>query len=351
MEVGLLAPESPPWIEFDDYNEEVLQRVLQTRFSTGEVTVPFTVRLTNDPIYKVIVNLHQDRIEYVAPAEFPTAEQRDRMTNRWLSTRPLFQRVKELYPWLTGSCRVWLRDEPSGTGLAFCGNGVGHVLIPDPTFLGTAGYAKLRAFTATAATPWAARSPVIFWRGSSSGQYQPRWLHTPRRWQDLPRLKLCLEVKTIGRDDLFDVGISRLVGLGDDAQIWREVVERGLVREPCPPTEFGKYKFAIDVDGNTCSWPGLFTKFLMNNTVIKVDSERGFRQWYYDRLVPWHNFVPLSASMEELLEIATWLREHLEEAEQIGARARELAASLTFDRVLSDIAPAVRDQISAPQLL
>ena len=60
------------------------------------------------------------------------------------------------------------------------------------------------------------------------------------------------------------------------------------MRDYVPEIAFPAYKFQIDIDGNTNSWPGLFQKLLTGSAILKVASPYGYRQWYYDRLRPWH---------------------------------------------------------------
>jgi SAM-dependent methyltransferase len=97
-----------------------------------------------------------------------------------------------------------------------------------------------------------------------------------------------------------------------------------------PVNEFNRFKYQIDIDGNSNSWPGLFQKLLTGSPVLKVTSPYGFRQWYYDRLKPWVNFVPVAADMSDLVEKVKWLKAHDDAARQIGKRGRALAESLDY---------------------
>jgi hypothetical protein len=329
-------------VDFLEFSAALLNDLVQTPFDDTNVPANFTVSLTSGPMDRVVVKFHGRYIEYLVPSDFPNPERRNTFTNRWLCTRPLFAAVKQLYPSLRGECQLWLGDRPSGPGLAFCGNAVSHVCIPDMSYL-TNGYAGRRRAIAAAMKPWASRLPKIFWRGATTGY--------PRDpWKAIPRIKLCLISREIARADTFDTGISRIVQVSD-RKIEQEIIKSGIFRGHCPRLSFMDYKFTIDIDGNSCSWSGLFTKLLMQNTIIKVDSPLGFRQWYYNKLVPWRNFVPLSSSMTELNEVAEWLLEHDDEAEQIAIRGRELAESLTFDQMLLDVAPIIRDHVEATKMI
>ena len=84
-------------------------------------------------------------------------------------------------------------------------------------------------------------------------------------------------------------------------------------------------------EGNTNSWPGLFQKLLTGSPVLKVTSASGHRQWYYDRLKPWVNFVPVASDMSDLIEKVRWLQAHDDAARAIGDHGRTLARSLDYE--------------------
>lgn len=94
------------------------------------------------------------------------------------------------------------------------------------------------------------------------------------------------------------------------------------------------YRYQIDVDGNTNSWPGLFLKLLSGSPVLKFESEAGFKQWYYPRLKPWENFVPVASDGSDLVEKLEWLRANPAQAQAIGENGRALALSLTYEDAL-----------------
>jgi hypothetical protein len=69
-----------------------------------------------------------------------------------------------------------------------------------------------------------------------------------------------------------------------------------------------------------------------------VASSFGFSQWFYDRLVPWVNHVPVAADMTDLLDIIDWLRRHDETARVIGQNGAALARSMDYasELILAD---------------
>lgn len=165
------------------------------------------------------------------------------------------------------------------------------------------------------------------------------------RWQDLPRMALCLLVKQLNRPDIFGVGISHVVQIDDPNELSAVKAEE-IVKAEVPSIDFMKYRMGIDIDGNTCSWQGLFCKLVMGITTLKVNSEHGWRQWYYDKLLPWKNFVPIAASLENLAETVCYLANHPGEAERIAQQGRQVANSLTMASVLESSAATIFDFVN-----
>ena len=92
-----------------------------------------------------------------------------------------------------------------------------------------------------------------------------------------------------------------------------------------------KKRYQIDIDGYVSAWSALFTKLATGCPVLKVGSRDGWRQWYYDRLVPWENYVPVRSDLSDLVEKTRWLMTHDADAQRIGVAGRSLAISLTYE--------------------
>ena len=328
--------------DFSEYTLPVLNETLGQLADAVSCPVTMTAHFSNvRPDTCLVKFVSPLEVQFKVSPAFKSQERCNFFTNRWLCTWPLFAAAKLQHNDLAGQCLLWLDDLPSGPGLAFCGNATSHVLVPDPVFMEFAGYAAARNNLQRHWVPWSSRADKVFWRGASTGF---RELNRAKTWQELPRFRLCLLVKDLARDDLFDVAISKLVQIRDQRER-AEIGERGIVHDEVAPATFMNYKYSIDIDGNTSSWPGLFTKLMMGITVLKVDLITGYRQWYYDRLLPWKNFVPISSDMAELLQVAEWLRAHPLEAERIAAAGHELADLLTMPRVIDQMAGTIRDYV------
>jgi hypothetical protein len=110
-----------------------------------------------------------------------------------------------------------------------------------------------------------------------------------------------------------------------------EIEHSGFFRDWMPASGYAEYRVQIDIDGHTNSWPGLFQKLLTGSPVIKIASLGNYSQWYYDRLVPWSNYVPVAADMLDLVDKVRWLLHNDSEAEVIGQRGAELAHAMTYE--------------------
>jgi hypothetical protein len=249
------------------------------------------------------------------------------MIVRLVSVLPLLASYRTYDRFSAGSLFVNLGDIGYVPGLAFCDSRPEYFLIPDALFVVSRGYASMRRQGRAETVSWDRRQPLGFWRGGTSG----RATDVALGWRSLPRVALC----EISREhpEILDAGITH-VGQMPDAESEHELRITGIMRSVVPAAEFENYKYQIDIDGNTNSWPGLFQKLLTGSPVLKVGSLYGYRQWYYDRLRPWVNFVPVSGDMSDLLEKISWLRQHDDAARRIGENGMALAMSLTYEEEL-----------------
>ncbi len=193
------------------------------------------------------------------------------------------------------------------------------VLLPDPIFVESAGYYTLRNEFANT-MPFSKRNMQGMWRGSTTGT-------RVTTWRTLPRAILCSLANQ--NSSLLDCGFTNIVqfsSLEERDELIRSKLMKPIIRS----ADFDKYAFHIDIDGNSNSWPGLFSKLLSAGAVFKVASKEGYRQWYYDRLKPWFNYIPVESDMSDLVEKITWAGSHLERAERIGRAGHDLAASMTL---------------------
>lgn len=226
---------------------------------------------------------------------------------------------------------LWDRDySPS---VAFCSNLPSTLLIPDFEYLQSHAYREYERVLQKRVTNWAGRKPLAIWRGVTTG------IANGPDWRNLPRVQLC-EI-CARRPDLFDVGITGVVQLEQAREVESELRSKKLMRPFMKRDYWGDFKYHIDIDGNSNAWSGLFTKLMTGSPVLKVASPGKFRQWYYDQLQPFVNFVPVRSDLSDLLEKLLWLHANDDKAQVIGMAGRRLAKSLQFETELGRARDAI----------
>jgi hypothetical protein len=234
----------------------------------------------------------------------------------------------------TFECCLSLADVGSESELSFSTADPRGLRVPDPYFISRDAYGVERAAFQRAITPWAQRSSQVFWRGATTGERRPDW-------RSLPRIKLC-EIAARDSSGRFDCGVNEVVQAIDPNEA-QEINAAGFMRSFVPATEFQAYKYHVDIDGNTNSWPGFFIKLLAGGPVLKVRSAHGYEQWYYSRLKPWLHYIPVEPDLSDLIEKVAWLDSHDAEAQAIGEEGRRLALSMTVDEELTDAAVRIHE--------
>lgn len=215
--------------------------------------------------------------------------------------------------------------------LSFCSQ-IPDFLVVDPIFIGSGGYSDARNLYCNA-LPWNERIDLAYWRGTDTGAFRYR------DFKQAPRVRLT-KLAAI-HPDLIDAKITQVElrpGWDHKKEFY---LANDLMGEGEPQDRILDFKYQIDIDGNTNSWPGLFLKLLSGSPVLKVESEINFRQWYYPRLRAWENYVPVNSDLSDLIDKLEWLRKNPAEAEAIGARGRELAGSINYDSAISDAVATV----------
>jgi hypothetical protein len=287
----------------------------------GHVGVEWHAHKPDLCIFKLNPNLSKERIQFISV--------------RLMRLLPLILAFHESDQFTAGSLFINLDDAAEADGIAFCSNRDGQILIPDTDFLESKGYIKTRDYFDVNARAWNQRKPIAFWRGNTTG------IRSEHSWKTIPRIQLCELCSGSQVRDLFDVGISGLAQIPKAEK--KALIDSGLMRDYVPILSSSQYKFQIDIDGNSNAWAGLFQKLLSKSAVLKIASPHGFKQWYYDRLIPWEHFVPVESSMGDLIEKTQWLMANDEKAMKIGQHGAEFASSLSYDDAINEAIQKIRN--------
>jgi Glycosyl transferase family 90 len=229
-------------------------------------------------------------------------------------------------------------DADADVGFSGTGN---SLLIPDSDFMGTLGHSSFKHHVLSAWMNWTDRRRRVFWRGSTTGIPRDASTYDPERewFRVLPRTEVCYRLRTGFYRDFCDVAISAVVQIDNKQLADRIMLELGggvvdRIRQL-------EYRYLLDIDGNTNAWSGLFQALTMGACVIKIASPNNFSQWYYDRLIPWKNYVPVKSDLSDLEKKVEWAIDHPDDAQKIGFCGRELALSMTFEKEVSDATHAI----------
>jgi len=215
-------------------------------------------------------------------------------------------------------------EKPGAARFTYSTNSDAVIPVPDAHFFLARGYeATDRA--ADGAPDWDDRKDGIIWRGTLNNM---GYLSTDPAFEDHPgvmqRARLALKCKRIPGVDMRFVDALWGARFG-------KLREAGLLADPIPAHEWCNRKYAIDIDGFTNAWSNLMERLKMGCCVLKIASPFGFRQWYYDRLIPWEHYMPVAADMSDLEERIDWMRSTPTRAREIAAAGQALARALTFD--------------------
>jgi hypothetical protein len=202
--------------------------------------------------------------------------------------------------------------------------GRGALLIPDFRML-DAAYARDHAAVTMAAerTPFAARKPVMAWRGRLSGPVNPD-LET---CADFPRYHLLMQA--LRHPAIVDARLTNYTNLAatESGAALRERLDR-LLGGPVPELRhdaFAAFRYVIAVDGVTAPWKTV-PMHLATGSVLLM--QHRWKQYFHAGLEPWTHYVPLGDEMAELAERHAWLERQPDRALAIATAGQHFAQDL-----------------------
>lgn len=159
---------------------------------------------------------------------------------------------------------------------------------------------------------WKNKLDVVYWRGSTTGQG-----YNIKDYLSQPRVKL-VDMST-HHPLLIDAKFVAIVGLDGELH---EIIEKkfGIVSR-VDPTEQLKYKYLINMDGHTCTYPGFLWRLVSNSVVFKQETNNF--QWFYPLLKPWVHYVPIKEDLSDLVEKIEYAKLHDKEMEEMSLHTQE----------------------------
>jgi len=343
-EVDLLGANFAPLLaaSFEVYRPELAGGLLARKFALKHVAVRTRSEIKGDLV--LFEKVRQNEISLTFASDLVKIPYLEALMRRIEWVMPLLVRVAASGTVSEGMAFLNMGDSGIAPGLAYSASDGDFFLVPDIDFMALKGYTEFKQKLAKNITNWSERVPVAFWRGATTGLV----LDPSLGWRSLQRVGLCELCQR--HPNLIDAGFAGSTEstaiVQWSAEAATEIRNSGLVKDYRPAESFHRYRYLVDVDGNSNAWAGLFMKLLTGSPVLKVASPRGYRQWYYNRLRPWHNFVPVEVDMSDLVSKIQWLKQHDAEARAIGENGRALAYSIEYeaelDSAVNTVSAAIR---------
>jgi hypothetical protein len=145
-------------------------------------------------------------------------------------------------------------------------------------------------------------------------------LYTKDNWFLAPRAKLTLF--SYERPDLVDAKFTQIAQC--DPDVPGILSEHHLLGGWVNVEDHLKYRYLVDVDGNSCTYSRCYWILLSNSLLLKQVSDN--TQWYYKGLIPYQHYVPLADDLSDIFEKVEWSKEHDQEAQEIARNATEFAS-------------------------
>lgn len=284
---------------------------------------------TVDGMTGIVIHKHDGRIREIA-GHVGWLQTRNGFSTAWRRLGAILDLVADEAvgdgAW-TADLGDWVRFP--GQVIGFCSNREESLLVPDRGFHASRGYARERR-RAARAPAFADRDPRIVWRGSPTGQgrafSEP---FTVENHDVIQRVRVCLALRDLPQAARGDIDVKIAVRRQATTAAAEAYRRTGIAGGYVPQPSWCQRRYALDIDGHANAFSNLFTRLVYGCCVIKVASPLGFRQWYYDRLIPWQHFVPVAADLSDLVDVLAWCQAHPRDCQAIAAAGQRVALAMT----------------------
>jgi hypothetical protein len=169
-----------------------------------------------------------------------------------------------------------------------------YLPLDDDTFI--------NGLTGIPTIPWELKQPVAFWRGGTSGHPFIR-----KKLVERTNTNPWLDIKFVhhyGKRELPDEYFTESVGLDT----------------------YVRHKYICIVDGAVISSSHQWVFGSGSVPILITHPDNNF--WFKSHLKPWHNYVPVSYSLNDLEPAIQWLKENDSKAKQIAENAMKLSQTI-----------------------
>lgn len=222
-----------------------------------------------------------------------------------------------------------------------------NILMPDPDFFNTNAYEDFSKSIQNVKIEKDELSNQIYFRGALTGylrniQTKERIIEYSQESVDfdilnLPRAEFCLYAKD---NDFCDAKVTKVTQYLRLKEV-KDCLEKNKIFGKVRPNEDNlKFKYQMDIDGNSNAWAGLFTKLLSKRVTFRYVTKPEFQQWFYKDLCHLENVV-LIKDLDELESVYKMIRKNDNLANKIASAGYKLAKNLRprneFKKFLEDL--------------
>jgi len=170
---------------------------------------------------------------------------------------------------------------------------------------------------------WEDKKPMLYWRGMSNGGH----IHK-QNYRRFPRFRLIELARN--HSDLIDARLTTFAATHctEDCDGDAIVKEYGIEGPPAPREEVYRFKYLLDVDGNTFS--GRYLGLLRSGSLVFKST--AFEEYFGDWLRPYEHYIPVRPDLSDLTSKVEWARQNDAEARVIQARGRQFAERVMTDK-------------------
>ncbi|KAK6097444.1 hypothetical protein MT418_003062 [Batrachochytrium dendrobatidis] len=160
--------------------------------------------------------------------------------------------------------------------------------------------------------PWQNRLPKAYWRGSTTGGWNQNG-----NWKTFHRMRMIDAIQK--KPELYDVALTDAIQCEPDD--CNEMTKQFHMVSHEPFETVYKYKYALDVDGNTFS--GRFFRLLESQTLVFKATifDEFFQRW----IVPWEHYIPIEMDFSDLDQKIEWAKNNDDRARRIAENGRRFA--------------------------
>lgn len=167
--------------------------------------------------------------------------------------------------------------------------------------------------------PWHQKIGKVFWRGTPSDLWGCGGAYKTASWNVAPRGKCVYLSKYVAPEDIDAafVPFFKIHNLVDDYQSFTATVP---MSEFVQHVDHLRYKYQLNLDGMTATYPGLHWRLLSGCLTFKQETDD--EMWYYKGIKPWVHYIPVKIDCSDLIEKIHWAKANDDEAHKIALNAQ-----------------------------